>query len=125
MGTSMMFECCVRPCTPQYEQQLHKGKTLSKSIELEKIEGMICAPFTAFHDDGELNVDVIPIYTEMMTNCGMAGVFVNGSSGEGYLMTDAERSASQTCAGHWCMGYQHNGAYIPNTFAGGRVGKVL
>ena len=68
-----------------------KEKTLSKSIELEKIEGMICAPFTAFHDDGELNVDVIPIYAEMMTNCGMAGVFVNGSSGEGYLMTDAER----------------------------------
>ena len=64
---------------------------MSKSIELEKIEGMINAPFTAFHDDGELNVDIIPAYADMMVNSGVSGVFVNGSSGEGYLMSDDER----------------------------------
>ena len=53
---------------------------LNMAIALEKIEGMICAPFTAFHDSGELNRDVIPRYAQMLIDSGMIGVFINGSS---------------------------------------------
>lgn len=59
--------------------------------EIEKIDGIICAPFTAFDAKGELNLDVVPRYTAMLVENGIIGVFINGSSGEGYLMTDEER----------------------------------
>jgi N-acetylneuraminate lyase len=58
---------------------------------LEKINGMICAPFTAFDENGEINLEAVPRYLEMLVDSGVIGVFVNGSTGEGYLMTDEER----------------------------------
>lgn len=58
---------------------------------MEKIHGLINAPFTAFTPAGELNTDIVPAYADMLVRSGMVGVFLNGSSGEGYLMTDEER----------------------------------
>lgn len=58
---------------------------------MEKINGMICAPFTAFDDAGDLNLDIIPRYTQMFVDAGIQGVFINGSSGEGHLLTNEER----------------------------------
>ncbi len=117
---------------------------MTTAIEFEKIDGMICAPFTAFRENGELNLAIIPAYetvqkfnirhssttpsflrrqesskntqgfstanaiwrggsctvsyAEMLVEHGMVGAFVNGSSGEGHLMTDAER---RSCAEKW------------------------
>lgn len=58
---------------------------------MEKIQGLINAPFTAFNPDGSLNTRPVPQYAKMLAAQGVCGVFVNGSSGEGYLMTDEER----------------------------------
>ena len=64
----------------------------------EKIDGLICAPFTAFQNDGELNLDIVPHYADMLMSREIAGVFINGSTGEGHLMTDAER---MVCLEKW------------------------
>lgn len=58
-----------------------------------KIEGLISAVFTPFDLNGKINLDVIPVYAERMKEQGLAGVFVNGSSGEGVLLSVAERKA--------------------------------
>lgn len=58
-----------------------------------KIKGLIDAPFTPFGADGEVNYDVIPAYAAMLQKNGLKGVFINGSSGEGYMLTVEERKA--------------------------------
>ncbi|MDO5036140.1 MAG: dihydrodipicolinate synthase family protein [Porphyromonas sp.] len=57
-----------------------------------KINGLIAAPFTPFSPDGkEVNYEAIPQYAELLHQNGIVGVFINGSSGEGYMLTDEER----------------------------------
>lgn len=58
---------------------------------MEKIKGLINAPFTPFHENGEVNHEIIPEYAKMLHKNGLKGVFINGSSGEGYMLTDEER----------------------------------
>ncbi|MFI3294517.1 MAG: dihydrodipicolinate synthase family protein [Rikenellaceae bacterium] len=58
---------------------------------MEKIIGLLNAPFTPFYADGEVNYEPIPQYAAMLQKNGLKGVFVNGSSGEGYMLTDEER----------------------------------
>ncbi len=54
---------------------------------------MLAAPFTPFHADGELNLDLVPVLVEKLLADGVSGVFVCGSNGEGPNMTTAERKA--------------------------------
>ncbi len=58
---------------------------------MEKIIGLIDAPFTPFDAEGNVNYEPIARYCEMLVRSGMKGVFVNGSSGEGYMLTEDER----------------------------------
>lgn len=58
---------------------------------MEKIIGLIDAPFTPFYPNGEVNYEVIPQYATMLAKNGLVGVFINGSSGEGYMLTTEER----------------------------------
>lgn len=58
---------------------------------MEKIIGLIDAPFTPFYANGDLNLEPIPAYAAMLQKNGMQGVFINGSSGEGYMLTEDER----------------------------------
>ena len=58
---------------------------------MEKIIGLINAPFTPFHADGNVNLAPIPTYAELLVRNGLKGVFINGSSGEGYMLTEDER----------------------------------
>ena len=53
---------------------------------MEKIKGLIDAPFTPFHADGSLNLSPIPAYAALLARNGLQGVFINGSSGEGYML---------------------------------------
>lgn len=57
----------------------------------EKIIGLIDAPFTPFHENGDVNLEPIPAYAAMLKRNGLKGVFLNGSSGEGYMLTTDER----------------------------------
>ena len=58
---------------------------------MEKIKGLIDAPFTPFYSNGEVNYEPIERYVAMLKNNGLKGVFINGSSGEGYMLTEEER----------------------------------
>ena len=59
--------------------------------KFEKIEGLIDAPFTPFKENGDVNLKPIPQYAQMLAKNGLKGVFINGSSGEGYMLTSEER----------------------------------
>jgi len=63
----------------------------------KKIEGFIAAPLTGFTSDGSVNPDVIPRYAEMLSTNGIAGVFVNGTTGEGMSLTLEERQTLAKC----------------------------
>ena len=58
---------------------------------MEKLIGLINAPFTPFYKDGEVNYEPIAAYADMLVKNGLKGVFINGSSGEGYMLTEEER----------------------------------
>lgn len=58
---------------------------------MEKINGLIDAPFTPFLENGDVNYGIIPSYATMLKKNGLKGVFINGSSGEGYMLTSEER----------------------------------
>ncbi|MDH8701389.1 N-acetylneuraminate lyase [Dysgonomonadaceae bacterium PH5-43] len=58
---------------------------------MKKILGLINAPFTPFYKNNEVNYDIINDYAQLLVNNGLTGVFVNGSSGEGYTLTEEER----------------------------------
>lgn len=58
---------------------------------MEKVQGLIAAAFTPFHEDGAINYDLIPAVTDKLVADGLRGIFVCGSNGEGPNMTTAER----------------------------------
>ena len=60
---------------------------------MEKIIGLIDAPFTPFRANGDVNLEPIATYGAMLKKNGLQGVFINGSSGEGYMLTTDERKA--------------------------------
>lgn len=57
------------------------------------LTGLVSAPFTPFHADGSLNLEVIPAYAEMLARRGVSAAFVCGTTGEGASMSTAEREA--------------------------------
>ncbi len=59
--------------------------------KMEKIKGLIDAPFTPFGPNGDVNLEPIPTYAAMLAKNGLRGVFINGSSDEGYVLTEEER----------------------------------
>ena len=59
--------------------------------KFEKVVGLIDAPFTPFKQNGDVNLEPIPAYAQMLAKNGLKGVFINGSSGEGYMLTSEER----------------------------------
>ena len=64
----------------------------------EKINGLIAPVFTPMYENGDISTEIIPDYAEYLKSKGLAGIFVLGSSGEGMLLTTAER---QTIAEAW------------------------
>ncbi len=69
-----------------------------KRLEIPKTEGLIAATFTPFAADGSVDAGVVPAYAEHLRAQGVAGVFVNGTTGEGLSLSLAER---ETLAEAW------------------------
>ncbi|PWE00381.1 dihydrodipicolinate synthase family protein [Marinilabilia rubra] len=59
----------------------------------KKFEGLVAAPFTPMHPDGELNLELIEDYYTLLKNNQISGAFINGSTGEGVSTTMAEKKA--------------------------------
>lgn len=66
---------------------------------MQKLEGLIAAPFTAFDTDGELNLSVIEKQLELLTANGIRGALVGGTTGECGSLTLEER---MIIARRWC-----------------------
>lgn len=60
-------------------------------MKYEKIKGLIVAPFTPFDKKGNVDLGPISNYAKLLQKNGLIGVFINGSSGEGYMLTVEER----------------------------------
>ncbi|MBD1420906.1 dihydrodipicolinate synthase family protein [Sphingobacterium chuzhouense] len=60
---------------------------------MKRIEGLIAAPFTPFHGNGELNLDLIPSYYALLKANNVTGAFICGSTGEGVSLTFDEKVA--------------------------------
>ncbi len=58
-----------------------------------KTEGLIAAPMTAYHPDGTVDLDIIPSYAAFLHANGVVGVFLNGTTGEGFSLALEERKA--------------------------------
>lgn len=60
-------------------------------MNYKKIDGLIAAPFTPFDETGELNLDIIPAYYQLLKTNRVKGAFICGSTGEGVSLTFAEK----------------------------------
>lgn len=58
-----------------------------------RVRGLCAATYTAFHEDGSLNLDAIPAQIAELKRGGVAYVFVGGTTGEGFSLSQAERKA--------------------------------
>lgn len=55
------------------------------------LEGLIAAPFTPFHPDDSLHLELIPAYYQMLKQNQVNGAFICGSTGEGVSLTYDEK----------------------------------
>jgi N-acetylneuraminate lyase len=58
---------------------------------IEKLQGLIAAPFTPLKEDGSLNLQIIPDYYNLLKRNRVSGAFINGSTGEGASLTLSEK----------------------------------
>jgi N-acetylneuraminate lyase len=58
---------------------------------MEKIKGLIAATHTPMNSDGSINTSVVPGYFKFLKNNNIQGIFLNGSTSEGYHLTTDER----------------------------------
>lgn len=58
---------------------------------MNKIEGLITATHTPMDVHGNLKLEVIKNYYQFLKSNGIKGIFLNGSTGEGYHLTTRER----------------------------------
>jgi len=65
----------------------------SKTFPALRLSGLVAATFTPFRADGSLALDRIPSVIDHVIKQGAAGLYVCGSTGEGPLLTTAEREA--------------------------------
>ena len=56
-----------------------------------ELRGMLPALLTPFGADGEVNTAVLPEMIEWQLAAGVAGFYILGSTGEGLLLSEAER----------------------------------
>lgn len=78
--------CAARP-----ERTLFMKTNQIPGVQPNRFRGLIAAPFTPFHADGSLNLDVIPDYASLLRRRGVQSVFVCGTTGEGASLTTEER----------------------------------
>lgn len=72
-------------------------------MTIQKLKGLLAAPFTPMKKDGSLNLSLIPAYYEMLVANNVTGAFICGSTGEGVSLTATEKMAVAeawaSCAG--------------------------
>jgi N-acetylneuraminate lyase len=60
-------------------------------MEQQRLSGLIAAPFTPMHANGDLHLELIPDYHALLLDNGIKGAFICGSTGEGVSLTLHEK----------------------------------
>lgn len=60
---------------------------------------LIAAPFTPFNADGAINFEILAKYAQSLADSGVSGVFIGGTTGEGFSLSLDER---MRLAEVWC-----------------------
>jgi N-acetylneuraminate lyase len=63
---------------------------------MPKFSGLLPAALTPMHDNGDVNLDLIPAQAERFARTGAEGVFINGTTGEWSSLTVDERKSITT-----------------------------
>lgn len=84
------------------------------------IQGLIAAPFTPMHQDGSLNLSVIPDYYRLLKSNGNSGAFICGSTGEGVSLTTEEK---KKVAEAWAGATKEDADFKVITLVGGNCIK--
>lgn len=79
---------------------------MMKMVNYKKYEGLVAAPFTPMDAGGNIKYDMIKQYYEFLEKNGIAGAFINGSTGEGASLTQKEK---QLNAEKWAECYRSGG----------------
>ena len=61
----------------------------------KKLTGIYAALFTPFDKDGKIMYDALQRHVDNLVNQGLDGFYVNGSTGESFLMTKEKRLLKQ------------------------------
>lgn len=64
---------------------------LSVKFTYQMLKNLIAATYAPMHQDGTLKTEIIPDYSHFLQNNKVAGVFMNGSTGDFTSLTTAER----------------------------------
>lgn len=81
-----------------------------------KIEGLIAAPFTPMHQNGDLNTNLIDQYYQFLKKNKVVGAFINGSTGEGVSLTFEEKKKT---AEAWAKATENDSDFKVITLVGG------
>ena len=83
-------------------------------MKLQKLTGLLAAPFTPFDENGNLRLEQIPLQAEALLKDGVKGVYVCGTTGEGISCSVSERlrifEAWKAAAGDRLILIAHTGA---------------
>jgi N-acetylneuraminate lyase len=60
-------------------------------MNIEMLNGLVAAPFTPMDEKGDLNLDQIDKYADLLIRNKIMGIFVCGTTGESFSMTTEER----------------------------------
>lgn len=85
-------------------------------MNYEHLQGLIAAPFTPFHANGELNLEAIPGYYRFLKQNGVNGAFICGSTGEGVSLTKEEK---MKVAAAWGRATEQDADFKVMTLLGG------
>lgn len=87
-----------------------------------QFSGLMAPVFTAFTANGEVNLNVIADYARFLSQNGIKGVLVNGTSGEGMSMTVSEREQT---AQAWLQHGARHGIHVQVQVGGTNLPDVL
>lgn len=85
-------------------------------MNIQRIEGLIAAPFTPLNPDETLNVSIIASYYQMLKHNGVKGAFICGSTGEGTSLTFNEK---KVVAQAWANAKKGDAEFKVTLFLGG------
>ncbi|RQO74637.1 dihydrodipicolinate synthetase [Pedobacter sp. KBW06] len=60
-------------------------------MTIQHLQGLIAAPFTPMHENGAVNLDLIPKYYQFLKSNQVTGAFIYGSTGEGVSLSMTEK----------------------------------